>query len=48
MAKGMPHLGLGYSTNTVKPTGKPVGSGSSGQDLVNKIRFGKNRIGFSK
>lgn len=48
MAKGRPHLSLGYSTNTVKPAGKSVGSGSSGQDLVNKIRFGGNRIGFSK
>lgn len=48
MAKDRPHLSLGYSTNTIKPAGKPVGSGNSGQDLVNKIRFGKNRIGFSK
>lgn len=48
MAKGRPQLSLGYSTNEVKPAGKPLGSGNAGQDLVNKIRFGGNRIGFTK
>jgi hypothetical protein len=40
MAKGRPNIALGYSTNTIKPAGKPIGSGNAGQDLVNKIRSG--------
>lgn len=41
MAKTNPSLMLGYNPTAVKPAGKPVGSGSAGQDLVNKIRSGK-------
>lgn len=41
MAKNNTLLSIGYSVNSIKPAGKPVGSGNSGQDLVNKIRSGK-------
>lgn len=41
MAKTNTNLSIGYSTNTIKPAGKPVGSGNAGQDLVNKIRKGE-------
>lgn len=39
MPKLFPNLGIGYGSNTIKPAGKPIGSGNAGQDLVNKIRL---------
>lgn len=41
MAKGKPHLSVGYGVNVIKPAGTPIGSGNAGQDLVNKIRGSK-------